>query len=136
MHLDSLPDEPIQNDDSKHHPPAIHPCTISCHAYVQGPHTDAPDPTNLSLPATLALQALAALLATNASNHGSNPGGNFVPDLKRLRTRVVVGPEPGKSCVVPGAAMVEVAPWEKDAVQDVFVQRHCTREACSGEEDG
>lgn len=89
----------------------------------------------MSLPGALALKALAALLAADASEEGST-GGYFVPDLKRVRTRLTVGPEAGKSCVVPGAATVEVAPWERDMVQDVFVRRNCTRDGFPGEGGG
>ena len=97
--------------------------------------TDASGPPNLSLPAALALDALSAVLATNAPDQGS-PGGYLVPDLKRVRTRLIVGPEAKRSCVVPVAAAVEVAPWERATVQDVFVQRRSSRDACQGEGGG
>lgn len=116
---------------------AISPCTLrptSCHLHDQT-HTDASGPTNLSLPAALALQALSALLAADASDQGSL-GGHFVPDLKRVRTRLIVGPEAGKSSVVPVAATVEVSPWERATVQDAFVRRHRARNGLPREGGG
>lgn len=78
----------------------------------------------LSLPADLAVQAIAAVLVPHAQMDGSRTA-DVVPDLARVRTRLVVGPTSTTSFVAPGAVVVEVPPWQRTAVADVFTTRRC-----------
>lgn len=70
------------------------------------------------------MDALAALMWPKESEE-DNASENTVPNLARVYTRIVVGPESGASSVVPGAAVVDVSPWERNAVQETFAQRRC-----------
>lgn len=89
----------------------------------------------LSLPATLAVQAVAALLVPCERRKGSR-NSDVLPDLARVRTRLVVGPASVASFVAPGAVVVEVPPWQRAAVEDAFIKRRCACGPQSGEKRG
>lgn len=79
----------------------------------------------MSLPASLAVQALTALLEPDSKYVADANGESMkVPDITQLDMRLIVGRDASESFIVRRGAAVEIAPWQRAAVQDTFVARN------------
>lgn len=79
------------------------------------------------------MHALAALLIPDGGGNNDHNGID-IPDLERVHTRLVVGPEQRASLVVPSAAVLEVPSWERAAVEEAFYRRHHSSCSLGGKE--